>query len=66
MRSIIILISLLLPFDTGALASSNHLLTCEEFEYLSEGLRDVDNMDQSARVEILSEFIEATDPKCFS
>ena len=66
MRFIIIFISLLLPLDTDAIASDHHVLTCEEFEYLSEGLEEVEDLEQSIKVELLGELINATDPKCFS
>ena len=64
MKFFIILSLLFLP-STGALASSS-LLTCEEFEYLAEGLEQVVDLDQITKVEILSEFIKGTDPNCFS
>lgn len=64
MKFFIILSLLFLP-STGALASHSYL-TCEDFEFLSEGLDQVEDMDQITRVEILREFIKGTDPKCFS
>ncbi len=64
MRSIIIFISLLLPLSPSALADSNQYLSCREYDYLSENLKEVE-MEQSIKVELLSEIIESTDPKCF-
>ena len=66
MRLLIILTSLLFPMSPSALADGRtHYLTCEDYDYLSRNLRDVE-MDQSTKVELLREFIESTDPECFS
>ena len=67
MRLLIVLTSLLLSLGTSALADGrSHYLSCEDFDYLSNNLKEIEDMDQSIKVELLSEFIESTDPKCFS
>ena len=63
MRTLILLMFLLLPGGEPAQAGE-HLLSCEDYEYLT---RDIDNinMDPRAIAEVKIELINATDPKCF-
>ena len=65
MRSIIIFISLLLPLSPSVLADNNRYLSCEDYDYLSSNLEEVEDLEQSIKVELLSEIIQSTDPKCF-
>ena len=65
MRSIIIFISLLLPLSPSALADNNRYLSCGDYDYLSSNLEEVEGLSQSVKVELLSELIQSTDPKCF-
>jgi hypothetical protein len=50
---------------TSALAESNRYLSCKDFEWLSKGVKDNDNISEGVRAEIMIELIQATDPKCF-
>ena len=63
MRTLILLLFFLLPGEVPAQAEE-HLLSCEDYEYLT---RDIDNLGMGPRIaaEIKIELIAATDPKCF-
>jgi len=65
MKHLLLLIPLLL-FPSVGLAedSSYHILTCEDFEWIDEGLQAGD-LDESIKADIRSELILATDPVCF-
>ena len=64
MRTLILLLFFLLPGELPAQADGEHLLACEDYEYLTE---DIDNRGMDPRIvaEIKIELINATDPKCF-
>ena len=64
MRTLILLLFFLLPGGEPAKADGEHLLSCADYEYLTE---DIDNRGMDPRIiaEIKIELINATDPKWF-
>ena len=64
MRLFVILSLLLLP--SSAAFAAKHTLTCSEYEFLVEGLDKVKDMNHQERDELRMEFVESTDPECFS
>ena len=64
MKLFIILSILFLPSNFAF--ANNSTLNCSEYEFLVEGLDKLKGYDQSLKDELHREFVEATDPKCFS
>ena len=65
MKLFVLLLLLFTPVDVHSSERSDYQLSCKEYEFLVEGLRGSE-MKQSIKVELMSEFIKATDPQCFS
>ena len=49
----------------SAYAEAHQLLSCRDFEWIAEGVRDNDIISEVTRSEIMIQLIESTDPKCF-
>jgi hypothetical protein len=65
MRFLILLTLFFSPLQLDAKASEGQILSCKEFDFLVEGL-ERSKVEQSIKFDLLTEFIEATDPECFS
>ena len=64
MRTLILLLFLLLP-GPPAQADGDHVLSCRDYEFLTEDIENLGGMDPRIVAEIKIELIRATDPKCF-
>lgn len=65
MKTLILLAFLLLPGGGDiAKADDHHILSCEDYAYLTD---DIDQMDMDPKIvaEIKIEIINVTDPSCF-
>lgn len=63
MKLLLLLLALVLPLPVTA-ENENRYLTCEDYQFLMEGVERAD-MDESIKTEVRLEFLLATDPTCF-